>query len=103
LECGKQRGQLLDSGMKFVDVVLHVQDAANALQVDALILGESLDQPEPGNIASGVASATFRSTPRRNQAHPVIGSQRLRVHPSKVSCDRNDEHRRIVINSLRQL
>jgi hypothetical protein len=38
--------------MQLLDVVLHRQDATDALQVDALILGEPLDQPQPSNVAA---------------------------------------------------
>ena len=51
LNGGEQRGQLLDPTAELIDVVLHGQDAADALEVDALILGEPLDQSEPCNIA----------------------------------------------------
>jgi hypothetical protein len=45
LKSGKQRGQLINPCSQFVYVVLHDQDAPDALQVDALVLGEPLDQP----------------------------------------------------------
>jgi hypothetical protein len=34
-----------------VDLILHVQDTADALQIDALVLREPLDQPEPRDVA----------------------------------------------------
>jgi hypothetical protein len=51
LNGGKQSGQLIGPGSELIDLVLHVQDAANTLQVDALILREPLDQPQPRDVA----------------------------------------------------
>ena len=40
-------------------------------------------------------------TPRRDQAHSVVGPQRLRMHPSELGGHRDDEDRCVVIDSLR--
>jgi hypothetical protein len=100
---GEQLRQLLHPGAEVVDLVLHVQDPADALQIDALILREPLDQAEPRNVACRVASTPLGRTPRRDQAHPVVGPQRLGVHASEVGCDGDDKDWRVMINSLRQL
>jgi hypothetical protein len=103
LNRGKQGRQLLDPSSEFIDVILHMQNPTDALQVDALVLGKPLDEPKPGNVARRIPPAAFWRTPRRYQAHAVVGSQRLRVHPSQMSCNRDHEYGRVMIDSLRQL
>jgi hypothetical protein len=96
-------GQLLHPGTQIVNLILHAQDAADALEIDALVLREPLDQPQPRDVAGRVASTPLRRTPRRDQTHPVVGPQRLRMHSSEVGGHRDDKHRRVMIYSLRQL
>jgi hypothetical protein len=69
----KQGGQLLDPTPELIDVVLHGQDAADALEVAALVLRESLDQPKPCNVAGRVAPAALctAAAPPRKQKLPA--------------------------------
>jgi hypothetical protein len=103
LNRGDQSGQLIKPAPQLIDFILHVQDAANALKIDALILGEPLNQTQPRDVACRVAPAPLGRASRRDEPHPVVGSQRLRVHPSEVGCNRDDEDGRVMIDSLRQL
>ena len=79
------------------------QDPADALQVDALVLGEPLDQPQPGDVPRRVAPAALRRPPRRDQPHPVVGAQGLRMHPGQLGGHRDHEDRRVMVDALRQL
>src|SRR5918998_4923969 len=72
---GEQLTRLVQPGPQLVDLVLHGQDPADALEVDPLVLTQPLHQPELGDVPGGVAAAALRRPPWWHQAHPVVGPQ----------------------------
>ena len=82
----------LELTASFVNFLSKLEDALNPRQVNAFVLAQLLDEPQLGNVVSGVATTSAGSPLRDHQAKPVILAQRLRVHPSKVRRHRYDIH-----------
>jgi hypothetical protein len=93
----------LHLGAQIIDLILHVQDAANAFEIDALVLGQPLDQPQSRNVTCRVAPAPLGRASRGDQAHAVIGAECLGMHAREMGCHRDDKDWRIMIDSLRKL
>ena len=51
------------------------------------------------DVPHRVAPAATGRTPRRHQAHPVVGAQRLRVQSGQLGGDRDDVNRRVVVRT----
>jgi len=102
-EIDELRARVSDLGAQLLDLVLHRDDPADPLEVDALVLGETLDQPQLGDVAGGVAAAPLGGAPRGHQPHPVVGAQRLRVHARELGRHGDDEDGCVVVDPLREL
>lgn len=76
----------------FVNFLSKLEDPLDTGQVDAFVLTQLLDEPQLGNVVSGVATTSASCPLRDHQAKPVILTQRLRVHPSQVRRHRYDIH-----------
>ena len=89
--------QLSDPCPKRLDLVLKIEDALDTGQADALILGETLNLSQPGDVARRVATSPAASPGRRDQTQSVILPQGLRMHAGKLCGHRDDEDRGLVI------
>ena len=87
---------------QFVDLVLHPQDSPDALEVDALVLGEPLNQPESGDVVRRIAPTALGRPARRDETHPVVRPQGLRMHPGQMGGDRDHEDRRVGVDPVRE-
>jgi hypothetical protein len=88
-----QLSQLPAQGLQFV---LQREDAADALQVDALGLGELLD------VAQLIAAAGAARPARDDEAEPVVAAERLGVHLGELRCHRDHEDGGVGIDPRRQ-
>src|SRR4051794_4096769 len=85
-------GELTDAGLQRRHLVLEVQDALDAGQADALVLGEPLHLAQPRHVPGGVATAAPAGARGGDEAEPVVLAQRLRVHAGELGCHGDDEH-----------
>src|SRR5262249_19755218 len=75
---------------------LQLEYSLDAGQVDAVFLGQPLHLAQDEDVAKRVAPAPARCPPRRNQAEPVVGAQRLRVQAGKLRGHRDDVYGSVV-------
>ena len=75
------------------DLVLELEDARDAGEVDALA-GQPRTSRSTRDVARGVAPAAAGGAARRDQPEPVVLPQRLRVQAGQLGGDRDDEDRR---------
>ena len=74
------------------DLVLEVEQPADALDADAG-RGQLGDRAEQLDVAVGVAPPAAAGATRGDQAHPLVGAQRLRVQPGQLGSDADDVDR----------
>ena len=77
-----------------VDLVLELEDPAHPLDADAG-RGELGDLAEQVDVAGGVAAPAAAGAAGRDQAHPLVGAQGLRVQPGQLGGDADDEDGRV--------
>jgi len=83
LGLGQPVGELLD-------LVLQLEDALDAGEVDAPALGELLDQPDALDVAVGVAARAAGCPRRLEQTLALIRPQGLGMHASQLRGHRDD-------------
>ena len=93
--------QLDDPRAQGVDMRLELDDALDAGQVDAVLLGQALHLAQQSDITCRVPASAAPGTTRGHQPEPVVLAQRLRVHAGELGRHRDDEHRRVVGHVLR--
>src|SRR5262249_45984774 len=69
---------------------LELQYPLDAGEVDSILLGQPLHLAEHQDVPERVAPASAGRPARRDQAEPVVGTERLRVQPGQLSG--NGEH-----------
>jgi hypothetical protein len=82
------------------DLVLEFQDPLDPGEVDALVLGQALDLAQLGDVARTVTAAAAGRSARGDEADAVVLAQGLRVHPGELCGDRDDEHRRTLVDPV---
>src|SRR5699024_1419446 len=70
-------------------------------EVDAVLLGESLELPQACDVAGAVAAAAAPGALRDHQAQAVVLAQGLGVHPGELRRHRDHEHGRPVVQAVR--
>ncbi len=86
VELGEQLGVALPQGGH---LVLEIEDAAYALEADAG-RGQVGDHAQQLEVAVGVAATAAAGAAGRDQAHPLVGAQRLRVQAGQLGGDGDD-------------
>ena len=71
---------VLEGAGELVNALLHLEDAGDAGQVDAILLGHALNFLEAFHILQGVAPPASAGAPGGHQPQAVILAQRLGVH-----------------------
>ena len=89
--------KLSDPCPKRLHLVLQIENALDASQADAFVLGETLDLSQPGDIARRISTPPTAGPGRRHQTESVVLPQRLRMHAGQLSRHRDDEDRGLVI------
>ena len=84
------------------DPVLEVEDPAYALDADAG-RGEVGDLAQQLDVAVGVAAAAAAGAAGRDQPHPLVGAQRLRVQPAQLGGDADDVDGAVRARAARRL
>ena len=80
---GQLGSQFVVAGLERADLVLQLEDAAYALDADSSCR-QRCDLAEQLDVAVAVAPTTATGTARHDQAHPLVGAQRLRVQPGEL-------------------
>src|SRR5437764_2617592 len=90
-------GQFGDPAAERVDLVFQFDDALDSGQVDTVLLGQPLHFAQQRDVPHGIAPATAGGAAGRDQALPVVGTQRLRMHPGQLRRDRDQVGRDFVV------
>ena len=93
-------GQLGEPRLQRLDLVGQLDDALDAGEVDALVLRQPLHLAQQVDVVLRVASAAAGTALRADQAEPVVGAQRLRVHAGQLGGHRDQERPGLVIGAL---
>lgn len=88
--------ELADPALQGHDLIAQAEDATDPFEVHALLLGESLNLQEQGNVSLGVAPSAAGRTTRLDDAQPVVRTQRLGVHSGEVGRYRDDVDRGVI-------
>ena len=78
-------------GLEGLDTALELQDAADPLEVDALVLAHALDIAQALDVLLRVPPAPPFRAGRGHQAEAVVLAQGLRVHAGQLGGDRDHE------------
>src|SRR5690606_36353592 len=80
------------------DLVLELEDAADALEVEPFG-GEPRDLAELGDIPHRVPPRLAGGALRTHEPQPVVLPERLRMHPAQLRRDRDREERTVLIHA----
>src|SRR6478672_3485637 len=86
--------ELRDPALERVDVVLELEDPADALEADAG-RGQLRDLPEQLDVAPGVAPAAAAGATGADQPEPVVGAEGLRVQAGQLGGHADDVDRHL--------
>ena len=103
LEPADGLGEALDLVVEGVDLRLEREDAADALQVDALDLAQLLHVAQLRDVAQRVPTAPAPGALGHHEAEPVVAAQGLRVHVRERRRHRHREHRGVGVERLEVL
>ena len=84
-------GHLAHAGLQRLDLVGQLDDALDAGEVDTLVLRQPLHLTQQIDVVLRVAAAAAGAALRADQAEPVIGAQRLRMHAGQLGGHRDQE------------
>src|ERR1700747_2788483 len=102
--------QRLDIGSHFLEPVLQRRDLVGQLdnafdpsQIDALVLRQTLHFAEQLDVVLRITAPTTGTTAGADEAEPVIGTQRLRMHTGQLGGHRDQKSPRFVFFSHQRL
>ena len=85
-----------DLGDEFVDLLPHgfelsleFEDAPDPVEVDALVLTQVLDEPEPGDVVQRVPTPAAPRPRGHHEPEPVVGPQGCLLYTSDAADERS--------------
>ena len=85
-----------DLTLQLFELSDQLDDPLDSGEVDAVVLGEPLDLPEPLDVVQGVPATAATGPLRGDQPEAVVGTEGLRMHARQLGGGRDQKGGRIV-------